>query len=117
MNAPNGMNHNNNWDFQPFKQQLQAITTEIHALAKSYQGNPLALLALLRALEQEHREIRENLFQASLPDNRQDLYALLKDIEETGGWPYIDRLKLRSLLSNFLQEDTQSTPETTNNDE
>jgi hypothetical protein len=41
------------------------------------------------------------LFQASLPDNRQALYALLKDIEESGGWPYVERLKLRSLLSNL----------------
>jgi hypothetical protein len=25
----------------------------------------------------------------------------LKDIEEEGGWPYIDRMKLRSLLENL----------------
>jgi hypothetical protein len=45
------------------------------------------------------------VFQVSLPDNRQALYALLKDIEEEGGWPYIDRMRLRSLLKNFSEVD------------
>lgn len=84
-------------------QQLQAIAAEIRSLAQSHQGDSLALLALLRALEQTHREIRENLFQAALPDSRQRLYALLKDIEEEGGWPYIERMTVRSLQQN-LQE-------------
>lgn len=84
-------------------QQLQTLSTEIRSLAHSHQGDSLALLALLRALEQAHREIRETLFQAALPDSRQRLYALLKDIEEEGGWPYIERMTLRSLQQN-LQE-------------
>ena len=81
--------------------KLQAITADIHSLANSHQGNSLAILALLRALEHSHREIRENLFQKVLPDNRQELYALLRNIEESGGWPYIQRMKLRSLLDNW----------------
>lgn len=91
---------NKDSDSRQLEVELQTITAEILTLATNYQGNCLALLTLLRILEQVHREIRENWFQASLPDNRQALYALLKDIEEMGGWPYIDRLRLRSLLSN-----------------
>jgi hypothetical protein len=97
------MNRDKDLDSKQLQTDLQAITVDIHALANSYQGNSLALLALLRALEHAHREIRETLFQASLPDSRQALYALLKDIEETGGWPYIDRLKLRSLLEKLTE--------------
>ncbi len=89
---------------------LQAISAEIWVLAKSHEGDIQSLLALLRTLEQAHREIRESLFQASLPDNRQNLYALLKDIEESGGWPYVERMKLRSLLEN-LPKATLSNPE------
>ncbi len=89
---------------------LQAISAEIWVLAKSQEGDSQSLLALLRTLEQAHREIRESLFQASLPDNRQNLYALLKNIEESGGWPYVERMKLRSLLAN-LPEATLSNPQ------
>ena len=79
--------------------ELQSIATAVRALAGSYQQDSQALLALLRQLEQLHREIRDGMFQASLPDNRQDLYALLKDIESEGGWPYIERMKLQSFLA------------------
>ncbi|HEY9794621.1 MAG TPA: hypothetical protein V6D30_03190 [Leptolyngbyaceae cyanobacterium] len=100
------MNCDNDLDSQQLQVKLQAITAAIHSLANSHQGNSLVLLALLRALEHSHREIRENLFQASLPDSRQALYALLRDIEEEGGWPYIDRMKLQLLLSN-LPDDSE----------
>ncbi len=96
------MDVDNESDLRHLEVKLQAITADICAIANSYQGNSLALLALLRGLEQVHREIQETLFQASLPDNRQELYALLKDIEEAGGWPYIERMRLRSLLENLL---------------
>lgn len=85
--------------------ELQAIADAVGALATRCEGDSLALLALLRTLERLHREIREGVFQVSLPDNRQALYALLKDIEEEGGWPYIDRMRLRSLLVNFSEVD------------
>jgi hypothetical protein len=100
------MNCDNDLDSQQLQVKLQAITADIRSLANSHKGNSLVLLALLRALEHSHREIRENLFQASLPDSRQALYALLRDIEEEGGWPYIDRMKLRLLLSN-LPDDSE----------
>ena len=84
-----------------FESKLQVLGDTIRTLASSRQGENLALLALLRMLEGLHQEIRDSLFQDSLPDSRQALYSLLKDIEASGGWPYIHRMKLRSLLSNF----------------
>lgn len=93
-----------NWDTdrepEKIQPQLQAITEAVRTLASKCQNDSLALLGLLRTLEQLHREIREGVFQDSLPDNRQALYNLLRDIEESGGWPYIDRMKLQSLLVN-----------------
>lgn len=109
------MNCDRDVDSRQLQVNLQAMTADIRALATSHQENPLALLALLRAVEQIHREIRENLFQASLPDNRQELYALLKNIEEEGGWPYIERLRLRSLLA-YLAESEVNTANANNND-
>ena len=81
--------------------ELTAMASAVRELALELQDHPLALLELLRILENLHREIREGLFQESLPDNRQDLYALLRDIEAEGGWPYIARPHLRSLLANL----------------
>lgn len=89
--------------------ELQNITTAARALAQRCQGDSLALVALLRHLEELHREIRDGMFQASLPDNRQALYALLKDIESQGGWPYIERMKLQSLLVNLQVENAAET--------
>lgn len=84
-------------------EDLQAIARAIETAAISRQGDGLALLALLRVLEQLHREIRESLFRDALPTNRQRLYALLKDIEVNGGWPHIQRMKLRLLLEKFFE--------------
>ncbi len=85
--------------------KLEAVGTDIQALAQSYQGDSLALLAVLRRLEALHREIREGVFQQSLPDSRHGFHDLLKDIESQGGWPYIERMKLQSLLENWFVED------------
>jgi hypothetical protein len=83
--------------------QLQSLTEAIRTLAENCQGDSLLLLALLRTLESSHRELRDGLFQASFPDNRQALYKLLRNIEANGGWPYIERMKLRSLLGYTQQ--------------
>jgi hypothetical protein len=42
-----------------------------------------------------------------LPDNRQALYSLLKEIESKGGWPYIERMRLQSFVTNLQQEENQ----------
>jgi hypothetical protein len=92
-----------NW--QPEELELEQIAIAVLRLAQKYRGDNLALLALLRQLEQLHREIRDGVFQNSLPDNRQALYALLKDIETTGGWPYIERLRIQELLAGWQSEE------------
>ncbi|MBW4645878.1 MAG: hypothetical protein KME23_23305 [Goleter apudmare HA4340-LM2] len=84
--------------------KLQAISTTVYDAAESYQGDSIGLLALLRRLEELHREIRDGSFQDSLPDNRQQLYSLLKDIESEGGWPYIERMRLKAFLVKLVQE-------------
>lgn len=89
--------------------KLAAISTEVQTLAQNCQGDSLALLALLRRLEALHREIREGVFHESLPNNRHGFHTLLKDIESEGGWPYIERMKLVSLLNTWLVEDKEAT--------
>jgi len=68
----------------------------------------LALLELLRLLDTLHFEIRDTLFREALPDNRQRLYRLLKDIEQQGGWPYIKRMHLRALLEHLDQDEADA---------
>lgn len=109
------MNHEKDSDLRQLESELPSLTAEIQTLAHRHQGNSRALLALLRALEQTHRDIHEGLFQTSLPSNRQQLYALLRDIEESGGWPYIERMRLRSLLCNLPDFGIQ--PTDTNSEE
>lgn len=84
---------------------LTAIASLVHQTAIARKGDGIALLALLRLLESLHREIRDSLFQETLPTSRQDLYALLREIEANGGWPYIHRMKLRQLLELLLSSD------------
>ena len=83
---------------QQLEAQLQEINQAVWDLAKHCEGNGELLLSLLRTLERLHREIREELFQPSLPNTRNSLYELLRRIEETGGWPYIERMKLQDFL-------------------
>jgi hypothetical protein len=92
--------------------KLAAIANIVQTTAQHYQGDSLALLSLLRTLEALHREIRDSCFQESLPGNRQALYALLRDIETEGGWPYIHRMKLQALCVNLLnQEESEGNEE------
>lgn len=83
--------------------RLNKIVDEIHEIADVDRSDPIALLQLLRTLEQLHREIQQGYFQSALPDSRQALYALLRDIEENGGWPYIQRWKLQALFANLSE--------------
>lgn len=87
--------------------ELQAIADAVHNTAQHCQGDAMAILALLRQLEQLHREIRDEAFQNSLPDNRQALYSLLKDIEYFGGWPYIERMRLQAFFANLPEDKSE----------
>ncbi len=80
---------------------LNQLSQFIDQAALDRRGSSTDLLALLRLLERCHRDICETLFYDALPDNRQHLYALLRDIEINGGWPYIQRMKLKALLANL----------------
>ena len=68
------------------------------AAARELEGQPEALLVLLRSLEQLHRSIQDGPFRASLPADRNALFQLLSEMERSGGWPYIPRLQLRTFL-------------------
>jgi hypothetical protein len=67
-------------------------------------GDAIGLLDLLRLLERLHREVTEGAFQDALPQNRQELYKLLRVMEEEGGWPHIPRFKLRTFCAHLAQE-------------
>lgn len=86
------------------------------ALAATHEGDSVALLQLLRQLEKLHRAIQDGAFRASLPSDRGSLFRLLQDMEQSGGWPYIPRLQLRTFL-DLLQPDpaplSEGLPETT----
>ncbi|NEQ43888.1 MAG: hypothetical protein F6K00_10155 [Leptolyngbya sp. SIOISBB] len=90
------------FDQLPDDLKLLAQTAEQAAIARA--GHEIELLALLRLLEQLHSQIRDDWFQASLPTNRQRLYALLRDIEVNGGWPYIQRMRLHTLVKELQGE-------------
>lgn len=98
------MNNDQNSPSTNLAVKLQAITVEVQDATQACQGNVTLLLALLRQLESLHKEIRDGIFQDSLPDNRQRLYSLLKDIESEGGWPYIERMRLQAFLVNLSAE-------------
>lgn len=95
------MTENEDVQLKKLENRLQMATESIWKTAQEYGDDSLGLLEILRTLEKLHQEIRDNLFQASLPDNRQALYKLLRDIEAKGGWPYIYRAKLQALLENL----------------
>ncbi|MEB3313884.1 MAG: hypothetical protein VKL98_07040 [Cyanobacteriota bacterium] len=86
---------------QSLSPDLQDLAQLIERATVARRGDSLALLELLRLLEACHRQVCETAFQDALPNNRHSLYALLKDIETKGGWPYIQRMKLAVLLSNY----------------
>ncbi|NJL86802.1 MAG: hypothetical protein HC886_13845 [Leptolyngbyaceae cyanobacterium SM1_1_3] len=82
-------------------EDLRVLAQQVQQAAQRRQEDCIALLALLRLLEGLHQDIRETLFSEALPNNRQKLYSLLRDIEGSGGWPYIQRMKLRSLYQQM----------------
>ncbi|ERN39877.1 hypothetical protein KR51_00036600 [Rubidibacter lacunae KORDI 51-2] len=90
--------------------ELASLCNRGLELARREREDCRALLSILRGLETLHGRIREELFQDALPNSRHDLYKLLREIEENGGWPYIERMRLRQLLACLAVEDTTSDP-------
>ena len=79
------------------------------ALAEGLEGDPAALLDLLRRLEQLHRTIQDGAFRQSLPEDRNRLFQLLESMEDSGGWPYIPRLQLRTFMDLLQREASRET--------
>lgn len=91
-------------DLETLPSDLRRLAQSAEQAATDRRGDEVALLQLLRLLERLHSQIRDEWFQESLPNNRQRLYALLRDIEINGGWPYIQRMRLRTLLNELDPE-------------
>jgi len=92
-------------DLESLPSDLRLLAQAAEQAAMARRGDEVALLQLLRLLERLHSQIRDEWFQESLPTNRQRLYALLRDIEVNGGWPYIQRMRLRALLDQADPEE------------
>ena len=93
---------------------IKNSANNLYAIAEKHQNDSLFLLSLLRNLEEIHRQIRVNYFEAALPQTRNDLYQFVKDIEDKGGWPYIERMRLKDLLKNMEFDQDQDKIITTN---
>ncbi|MCY4173177.1 MAG: hypothetical protein OXF25_03775 [Cyanobacteria bacterium MAG CAR3_bin_5] len=81
--------------------RLQVLRDAVQALVAERRDDSAGMLELLRELERLHRQIEQGPFRESLPDGRNALYQLLQDMERSGGWPYIPRPRLRSLLKTL----------------
>ncbi|MCC0179467.1 hypothetical protein I4641_21130 [Waterburya agarophytonicola K14] len=91
---------------------LEDTAQDIYALAEKHRDDSLLLLSLLRDLEKIHRRIRVDFFEGALPKTRNDLYQFVRDIEEKGGWPYIERMRLKDLLQKLELEQEAESQET-----
>ena len=96
--------------------KLEKLSTKIWKLAENCEEDSLLLVIILRKLELIHRQIRAQMFEPSLPDTRHRLYLLLRHIEETGGWPYIERMRLQDICEHFLAIDEEEIDKRSNND-
>jgi hypothetical protein len=85
--------------------QLRSLLGQLDHLAAELEGDPEALLELLRQLEHLHRRIQDGAFRSSLPADRNQLFTLLQGMEKSGGWPYIPRLQLRTFMDLLQAED------------
>lgn len=86
------------------QQRLESLLSQTASLAEEIKGDPQQLLDLLRQLEMLHRSIQDGAFRSSLPADRNQLFNLLRRMEQSGGWPYIPRLQLRTFI-DLLQVD------------
>lgn len=88
-------------------QNLEALLQDILAIAAKHEGKGAEQLVILRELEQLHRKICEQYFYPTLPERRRDLYNLLRDMEEDGGWPYIARPKLKFIMKALMEAESE----------
>ena len=79
--------------------QLQPLLEQLRTFVDDHREDPEALLFLLRALEEVHRDVQDGAFRNSLPEERQQLFGFLQTLERSGGWPYIPRLQLKTFIA------------------
>jgi hypothetical protein len=90
------------------QEDLNAIAETVNTLVKRSDGSSTEILQILRFLEALHRQICEEHFLATLPNRRRTLYNLLREIDAEGGWPYIPRMQIRTLLTHLEAEPSDS---------
>ena len=90
------MQHNGS---ETIQEKLQPALKTLRELSELHRDDPESLLLILRDLEALHRDIQDDAFRESLPEDRQQLFALLKTMERSGGWPSIPRLQLRTFIT------------------
>lgn len=97
--------------------EVKEICTQIWNLSEKSKDSTLDLVLILREIESVHRQVREQLLDQSLPDTRHRLYIIIKHLEETGGWPYIPRMRLNQLCQYLTTKDSglDSSPKTNTN--
>lgn len=88
---------------------LMSLSELVGSLVEDNQNDAIALVELLRVLERLHRGITEGVFQQALPQNRQELYKLMRVIEEEGGWPHIPKMRLQMLYAHLVDPQESET--------
>lgn len=104
-------------DLQSLSPQLQSLVAQVEILAAEHDQDYGHLLELLRVLEALHRRVRTDYFEPSLPNTRRGLYGLLRDIQESGGWPYIERGKLAKFIELLEVHDEKQDGQTTSEEQ
>ncbi len=87
--------------------KVKKLVGQIRELAEESEEDIFTLLLILRELELLHRSIRQEMFEPILPDTRHRLYLLLRHLEEVGGWPYIERMRLKDICSKLIIEENK----------
>ncbi|MFM9109515.1 MAG: hypothetical protein ACKOPN_02745 [Prochlorococcaceae cyanobacterium] len=90
-------------------ERLEQLLAELEGMGDQLADDPLALLQLLRQVEQLHRRLQDGPFRQSLPEDRNRLFELLEEMERSGGWPYIPRLQLRTFMDLLQPNGAQDT--------
>lgn len=98
---------NSDLNYSAIAPKVKELIGQIQDLAQESQEDIFAILLILRELEILHRTIRQEMFEPMLPDTRHRLYLLLKHLEEVGGWPYIERMRLKDICSKLMLEENK----------
>lgn len=99
---------NSDYNYSAIEPKIKELAKQIWDIAEESQENLFAILLILRELETLHRNIRQEMFEPVLPDTRHRLYLLLRHLEEVGGWPYIERMRLKDICAKLILSENNS---------